>query len=37
MELADNPDTREDERALVLGGNATVLLVRNENPSERLG
>jgi hypothetical protein len=31
MEFADNLDISEDERALVLGGNATLLLVKNEN------
>ena len=31
MEPVDNLDIREDERALVLGGNATVSLVKNEN------
>ena len=31
MEFADNLDMSEDERALVLGGNATLLLVKNEN------
>ena len=31
MESADNLDTSEDERALILGGNAALLSVKNEN------